>query len=95
MLPSTLIEAYEQSRAQATAGELTQGYGAAVLLHHGLCAWALAWQKITILSPSPALPTRPRSLRLSASLDHAVVQVLAGMVLSVQKERCHGSGTGL
>ncbi len=88
MLPATLVAAYEQLRADTIAGALAQGYGAAVLLHQGLYAWALAWQKIATSSPGTVIPSG-RAFTATASLERAVVQLLAAMVLSVQKERCH------
>ena len=88
MLPATLVAEYEQLRAQAIAAALAQGYGAAVLLHQGLYAWALAWQKIAATSPSTVIPSG-RSIAVTASLECNVVQLLAAMVLSVHKERCH------
>jgi len=91
-LPKRLIEEYEALRAQAIEGALAQGYGAAVLLHQGLYAWALAWEKSAASSPSAPTP-RGRGFAPTGSLERALVQVLAAMVLSVQRERCHGSGT--
>ena len=89
MLPATLVAAYEQLRADTIAGALAQGYGAAVLLHQGLYAWALAWQKIAAPSPGTVIPSRRDVTSPTASRERAVVQLLAAMVLSVQKERCH------
>ena len=92
MLPATLVAAYEQLRADTIAAALAQGYGAAVLLHQGFYAWALAWQKIAATSPGTVIPSE-RDVTATASRERAVVQLLAAMVLSVQKERCHASAT--
>ena len=88
MLPATLVAEYEQLRAHTIAGALAQGYGTAVLLHQGFYAWALAWQKIAATSPNTVIPGG-RDVTATASLERSVVQLLAAMVLSVQKERCH------
>ena len=65
-------------------GAQAHGYGAALLRYRGMWAWAQAAQQLAVSVPPGCAPSSTESIRLSGPLNGAVVQVLAGMVLSIQ-----------
>ena len=69
------------------------GYGVALLMHHGLCAWVLAGHPIA--TPVARTPSGSRSAVATDAPNRALVQVLAAIVLSVHEERNYGSSTRL
>ena len=90
MLPEGVAEAYETLRASFLdpAGANGSIAGRAVLLRHGMAAWAL-----TGSAPSlPALTSRcavAESSLVPSEIAGELVRVMAGLVLGGRKEHCH------
>jgi hypothetical protein len=87
-VPVGAAEAYEGLRAGVLDPAHPQGSitGYAMLLRHGMLAWAQAW-----VTP-PAGPPMPRSLAtgarapVSSDITPELVQLIAGLILHHQKE---------
>lgn len=81
-------DAYEDLRSALLDPSRPQGSitGRAILLRHGMLAWAQAW------GTTPAGPPMPRSLAaaargpVSSDIIPELVQLMAGLILRHQKE---------
>jgi hypothetical protein len=87
-VPAGAAEAYEGLRSALLDPARLQGSvtGHAMLLRHGMLAWAQAW------GTTPAGPPRPRSLAAAArepapaDITPELVQLMAGLIVRHQKE---------
>ena len=86
-VPAGAAEAYEGLRSSLLdpAGPTGCVSGRAMLLRHGMLAWAQAWD------PAPAAPPVPRSLGAAArgpgfsDVTPELVQLIAGLILNHHK----------
>jgi hypothetical protein len=91
MLPEGVAEAYETLRPSFLDPAWANGSiaGRAVLLRHGMAAWALTWDSAPSL---PALTSRcavAGSSLVPSEIAGELVRVIAGLVLGGRKEHCH------
>jgi hypothetical protein len=80
------LDRYEALRAQVMAGTALPAEGWTVFLRQGLLAWGQACQPLA----SPAIPHRRAPYGIPPSLQPALVQVLASMVLQLHQEVGYG-----
>jgi hypothetical protein len=77
--PAWLVERYEELREVSLAGRGDgPRLGLALLLRHGVSAWAAAWDSLAKAGP----PASPARLDVPMAVPQSVVSLLASMALA-------------
>lgn len=87
-MPVGAAEAYEGVRSGVLDPSHPQGSitGRAMLLRHGMLAWAQAWLTTPVGRPMPHSHAAGAREAMSSDIAPELVQLIAGLILRHQKE---------